>query len=111
MGADGAREHCHVGSLLRAHQVTFDRLDQTIAPVASPDALFVRRDQSYTHVGSATGNPDCGLADATAAAAAQTVGMPKQLGAHSDWLGREAAKAVRRASSGQLLHRGRGRER
>jgi pimeloyl-ACP methyl ester carboxylesterase len=28
--AEGAGEHCHVGSLLRAHQVIFDWLDETI---------------------------------------------------------------------------------
>jgi pimeloyl-ACP methyl ester carboxylesterase len=29
--AEGAGEHCHVGSLLRAHQVIFDWLDETLA--------------------------------------------------------------------------------
>jgi alpha-beta hydrolase superfamily lysophospholipase len=29
--AEGAGEHCHVGSLLRAHQVIFDWLDTTVA--------------------------------------------------------------------------------
>jgi hypothetical protein len=32
--AEGAGEHCHVGSLLRAHQVIFDWLDETLARVA-----------------------------------------------------------------------------
>jgi hypothetical protein len=29
--AEGAGEHCHVGSLTRAHQVIFDWLDTTIS--------------------------------------------------------------------------------
>jgi hypothetical protein len=29
--AEGAGEHCHVGSLTRAHQVIFDWLDTTLA--------------------------------------------------------------------------------
>jgi hypothetical protein len=28
--AEGAGEHCHVGSLPRAHQVIFDWLDETL---------------------------------------------------------------------------------
>jgi hypothetical protein len=33
--AEGAGEHCHVGSLLRTHQVIFDWLDETLAPTAA----------------------------------------------------------------------------
>jgi pimeloyl-ACP methyl ester carboxylesterase len=33
--AEGAGEHCHVGSLIRAHQVIFDWLDSTLAEKAS----------------------------------------------------------------------------
>jgi hypothetical protein len=29
--AEGAGEHCHVGSLARTHQVIFDWLDTTLA--------------------------------------------------------------------------------
>jgi hypothetical protein len=39
--AEGAGEHCHVGSLTRAHQVIFDWLDTTISTndvVAAPAA-------------------------------------------------------------------------
>jgi pimeloyl-ACP methyl ester carboxylesterase len=40
--AEGAGEHCHVGSLLRAHQVIFDWLDETLST------------DTPTHVGPAT---------------------------------------------------------
>ncbi len=34
--AEGAGEHCHVGSLARAHQVMFDWLGATLAPPVTP---------------------------------------------------------------------------
>jgi len=33
--AEGSGEHCHVGSLLRAHQVIFDWLDGTLNTIGS----------------------------------------------------------------------------
>jgi hypothetical protein len=44
--AEGAGEHCHVGSLLRAHQVIFDWLDHTLErpsddAAADPDAAAI----------------------------------------------------------------------
>jgi pimeloyl-ACP methyl ester carboxylesterase len=41
--AEGAGEHCHVGSLLRTHQIIFDWLDETLSS------------DRATHVGPATG--------------------------------------------------------
>ena len=41
--AEGSGEHCHVGSLLRAHQVIFDWLDTTLGRQTARERRSARR--------------------------------------------------------------------